>query len=371
MKREDRTMNRSVAGRGVLATATFVWLVLSGCGDAGETSEGAAPQPVDEFVKVVNVETQVIEPGSFTTYVRLTGAVEAWEDVIVSAEESGTIQSFSLEKGSRIGAGQAIARIDDRVLRAQVDESAALARLAAERFERQRQLWEDEEIGSEIAFLQAKYNAEAAAARHGLLEARLDRTVVRSPISGVFDERYVDRGEMVGPGTPVARVIDVGRLKIVGGVPERFAPFVGPDSEARITFDIFPGRVFEGRIGYVGGSVNAANRTFPIEIVMQNPDGLVKPQMVANVEVATDELDHVIVVPQEVVMRTEQGYQVFVVVYNRRAEAEARTVRLGPAFENRVVITEGLEAGDHLVVVGHQMVDPGDRVQIVNRGEDR
>lgn len=371
MKREDTTMNEPFAGRPAVAAVLLAIVLVSGCGGAGEASENPpAAQGGDDFVKVVNVETRVVEPGPFTTYVRMTGAVEAWEDVIVSAEESGTIQSFSREKGSKVGVGAAIARIDDRVLRAQVEEAAAIARLAAERFERQRRLWEDEEIGSEIAFLQAQYDAEAATARHSLLEARLDRTTIRSPIRGVFDQRYVDRGEMVAPGMPVARVIDVGRLKIVGGVPERFAPYVGRDAEARITFDIFPGRVFEGQIGYVGGTVDEANRTFAIEIVMDNPDGLVKPQMVANVEVATDEMEGVIVVPQEVVLRTENGYQVFVVVESEGTmQAAARSVQLGPAFQNRVVIADGLEAGDHLVVVGHQLVDPGDRVEIVGGGQ--
>ena len=368
MKPRETSMKRSIAGLAVLVGA--VSMVAASCGGSGEASESPqAAEPADEFVKVVNVEARAVEPGAFTTYVRMTGEVEAWEDVVVSAEESGAILSFVREKGSRVAAGEPIARIDDRVLRAQADEAAALAHLAAERFERQRQLWEDEEIGSEIAFLQAKYDAEAAAARSELLQARLDRTTIRSPIAGLFDHRYVDRGEMVSPGMPVARVIEVGRLKIVGGVPERFAPYVERNASARITFDIFPGQVFEGRIGYVGGTVDEANRTFPIEIVMSNPDGLVKPQMVANVEVATDELSDVIVVPQEVVLRTEDGYQVFVVVEREgQTEASARSVRLGPSFENRVVVTEGLDAGDRLVVVGHQLVDPGDRVDVVGDG---
>ncbi|NIR43509.1 MAG: efflux RND transporter periplasmic adaptor subunit, partial [Gemmatimonadetes bacterium] len=85
----------------------------------------------------------------------------------------------------------------DDVLAAQVREAEAAARLAAERYERQRRLWEEEQIGSEIAYLEAKYQAELRAARLETLEARLERTVIAAPVRGIFDERLVEVGEMV------------------------------------------------------------------------------------------------------------------------------------------------------------------------------
>ena len=357
-----------------LAAAALL-LALSGCGasEGSETETGAdstaaaATVPGSEFVKVVNVETQTVATTDFTTYVRLAGMVEANSDVVVSAEESGVLRRYFVEKGSRVRAGQALAKIDDEILASQVEETRAMASLAAERYERQGQLWEDEQIGSEIAYLQAKFDAHAAAARLANLEARLARTTVRAPISGVFDHRFVDAGEMVTFGLPVVRVIDTDRLKIVGGVPERFSAYVSAGGAARITFDVFVGEVFEGAIGYVGAAVDEANRTFPIEIVMTNPGGVIKPQMVANVEVATETLEGVIVVPQEALLRTENGYEVFVAAEEGDGlVAQPRVVRTGASFENRIVIVEGLSVGDQLVVVGHQLVDPGDRVRVVD-----
>jgi RND family efflux transporter MFP subunit len=364
-----------------MAAALSAGLAAAACNpSAGEGSEAGnsdpdarsnpAPNRSNEFVQVVNVETRTVETTDFTTFVSITGAVEAFNDVVVSAEESGAIERFYVPKGSGVRAGQPIAKIDDRVLAAQVKEARALADLAAERFERQRQLWEDEEIGSEIAFLEAKYDSEAATARLQNLDARLARTVLRAPISGIFDQRFVDAGEMVVPGTPVARVIEVDRLKVVGGVPERFGPFVKSGGQARVTLDVLASRAFEGRIGYVGAAVEVSSRTFPIEIVLANPERVVKPQMVANVEVATQRLENVIVVPQDVVLRTEFGYEVFVAVERDGGlVAESRTVRLGPSFEDEVVIEQGLEPGDELIVVGHQMVDPGNRLRIVGSAE--
>jgi len=340
----------------------------SGSASESETAEGASTGS-EPYVKVVNVETTLVQPEDFTAFVRITGEADAEDDITVSAQEGGLLVRFFADKGQRVGRGTPIAKIDDQILRAQVEEARASAELDRERYLRQKQVWEEERIGSEITFLQTRYQAEQSAARLELLEARLERTTVRAPVAGILDDRYVDAGEIVSPGTQVARVIDTSRLKITGGVPERFGPFISVGEEALITFDVLPGREFDGKIAFAGATVDPGSRTFPIEILMDNPDGAVKPRMIANVRVATQTLEDVIVVPQEVVIRTERGYQLFVVgERDGFPVAEAREIRTGPSFENRVVVESGLAAGDRLVTRGQQLVDAGDRVQIVGEG---
>jgi membrane fusion protein (multidrug efflux system) len=337
-----------------------------GCGG----SEAGATEDAEAFVKIVNVETITVEPRAFAATVRLTGEAEPETDVTVSAEESGVLARFVAAHGERVGRGAAIARIDDAVLAAQVEEARATAQLAEDRYVRQRRLWEEEGIGSEIAYLQAKSEAEATAARLEQLRTRLARTVVRAPVAGTIDEHLVDAGEVVQPGTPVARLVDASRLEISGGVPERYAPRVSRGDSAQITFDILPGRVFDGSISFVGSAVDRQSRTFPIEIAMDNPEGEVKPYMIANVRVLMRRIADAIVVPRDVLLRTEHGQQVMIVVEGEDGPvAAARDVTLGATSENEVVVTAGLSVGDELVVRGHQLVDPGDRVRIVG-GED-
>jgi RND family efflux transporter MFP subunit len=356
----------------VTTAGALLAIAAVGCGSSETTSNEDGTAGEAAYVKVVNVEVRTLEATDFTSYIRLTGAVEADEDVVVSSQESGVIERIIVDRGSRVRAGQPIAQIDDEILAAQVDEARASASLARERYERQRQLWEDEGIGSEIAFLQTKYDAQSAEARLAFLEARFARHTVKSPIAGVLDERYIDVGEIVAPGTPVARVLTIDRLKVVGGVPERFGPYVSEGGAAILDFDVLPGQSIEGTIAYVGAAVDPRNRTFQIEVQLSNPEGRLKPQMVANVRVATERLQEVIVVPQDVVLRTEDGYEVFVVVEGPDGTlAEARAVGLGPSFENEVVVATGLAAGDRLIVTGHQMVDAGDRVREVSEGAGR
>jgi membrane fusion protein (multidrug efflux system) len=165
---------------------------------------------------------------------------------------------------------------------------------------------------------------------------------------------------------PVARIVEVGRVKVTGGVPERYAGTVAPGDTAQVTLDALSGRRFPASLSYVGTAVDSGSRTFPIEVVMDNPDGRVKPHMVANVEIVNQRLPGAIVIPQDAVIRTEDGYQVFVAVERDGiAYAEARAVRLGPISDDRAVVHEGLSDGDRLVVRGQKMVDAGDRLRIV------
>jgi RND family efflux transporter MFP subunit len=139
-----------------------------------------------------------------------------------------------------------------------------------------------------------------------------------------------------------------------------------------VTLDVLPGRSFVGTIRFVGVSVNPDNRTVAVELVLDNPGGVLKPQMVANVRVARARLRDVIVVPQELVQRTEHGYQVFVMGDREgRPVAVARAVELGPSYGNRIVIDSGLTDGDRLITTGYRMVDDGSLVRIVEGAEEQ
>ena len=352
-------------------TARFAMAVVSAwsigaCGSDAEAGDPAQTSEGGSVGRVVNVRTSTLEPSDFTELIRLTGTVQANRDVRVSAEESGVIRSLFVEKGTAVQAGQPIAKIDDRILASQLEEARARADLARETWERRRRLWEDEGIGTELAYLEARFASEQSVANLQLLQERMDRTTVLAPIEGVLDDRFVEVGTMVSPGTAVARIVDLNPVKITAGVPERYTTDVDPGARATVTFDAIDGSVHEGAISYVGVVVNPDNRTFPVEFTLPNPGRAIKPEMVAQVSVVRRRLDDVIVVPQEALVRVVDGFVAFVVVGSEGEEVvEARPVETGASQQNRVVVTEGLAAGDRLVVVGQQSVAAGDRVRTV------
>lgn len=365
-----KSRNRNSLGRpettgSILLSVILLSSLLGGCG--GEEAQGADGET--GYVRLLNVEVTTVESELFTETIRLTGTVLADKDVVVSAEESGVIREITVDKGSWVEAGQAMFKMDDEILTAQVDQARAMSNLARETWDRRRRLFEDDHVGSELAYLEAKYSAEQAAANLSLLEERLARTVIRAPIAGVLDSRQIEVGTMVGAGTPVARIVDTNPVKISGGVPERYAQDVRSGTEATVTFDVMPEDQFAGNISYVGAVVNPRNRTFPVEVRMANPGGLIKPEMVANIDMVRRTLEDVVVVPQEALIRVEDGYVVFVVENEGGTEmVRSRVVEVGPAQQNKVVVLSGLVQGDRLVVVGQQTVAAGDRVTVVGEG---
>lgn len=361
---DKRTLLRSLA--------PLMLGMLVGCG-ARDTEAQADGQRESDLVahpnvRIINVEVTEVGLGDFTDYIRVIGQTEALFDVVVSAEETGAVREIVIPKGSFVNEGDTIIRLDNSILLALMEELVASANLAREQFERRRQLWEVDSLGSEISYLQAKYRSEIADARVLQMQTRLEGTIIYAPVSGVFDEQFVELGEMASVGTPVVRVVSVSRLKIVAGVPERYARFVHVGDRARVKFEIFPEETHFGRISYVGASVNEFNRTFPIEVVMDNPRGIIKPHMVADIQMTRQNLTGVVTVAQEVVIRTATGYKVFVVhEENGDFFSHARPVTLGDSYDNQVVIEDGLEVGDVLVTLGAQLVDDGSRINIVTR----
>lgn len=348
-----------------LVVPLLVGLVACG-GDAQADGAGAAEGGEGEgFVRVINVEVTPVETREFTELIRLTGTVLANQDVRVAAEESGVIREIFVEKGDRVREGEPIAKIDDRVLRAQVNQAKANSELAEEVWQRRKVLYEEDHVGSELAYLEARYAAEQAAASLAALQERLERTVVRSPLTGVMDSREIEVGTMVQPGTAVARVVVLNPVKVIAGVPERYAADVHRGSKVSVEFPVL-NETHDGTLTYVGAAIDAASRTFPVEFRIPNPAGAIKPEMVANIGLVRGTLSDAIVVPEESLVRVQGGFIAFVVTGPEdEPVVSARSVTRGASQQNQVVVEEGLEPGDRLVVVGQQEVADGDRVRIV------
>ncbi|MYB99260.1 MAG: efflux RND transporter periplasmic adaptor subunit [Gemmatimonadetes bacterium] len=373
-------MTRKQSGNGVkeivsrrMDVATARVLLLAGIAGGVAACGGAQGEPPEEvadrgdgYRRVVNVEVQRVETTNFTSTIPLTGVALAMRDVMVSAEEAGVVRRVLRDKGSPVRAGNAILRLDDTILRAQVRTATAKAEYDDEVWERRRKLYEEDGIGSEVAYHEARATAEQSRGNLEALQARLDRTTIRAPIRGTLNDRLVEVGTMVSPGTVVARVVQADTIRIMSGVPERYALHVAVGADASVSFDVLPGEVFAGSMTYVGAVVDLDARTFPVELTLPNPGGRIKPGMVADVSVTQGEMAAAIVVPRQALVSMEDGQVVFVAEEaGGETVAVARRVEVAASQGNDVVIGSGLAPGDRLVVVGQQGLTDGDRVRVV------
>lgn len=356
-------LDRSKTILGLVGVGTLLMLAACGSAQADGTEDASASE---QFVRVINVEISPIEAETFIEEIRLTSVAMASQDVMLEAEENGRIIELFADRGDTVRKGAPIAKIDDAILRAQVGQARAAAELAQQTWERRKRLYEEEQVGSELAYMEARATAQQTAASLEGLEERLARTVVRAPFSGILDERHVDVGTMVGPGKTIGRIVDLTPIKVFAGVPERYAPNVHAGAAATLRFEALGDDTFTSSIRYVGSTINPQSRTFPIEIELPNADGVIKPEMVANMSIIRQQVEDAIVVPQDALIRVEDGYVAFVTVDRDGVEvAEVRQLVLGPTRRNLVVVQEGLNVGENLIVVGQKSVADGDRVNLV------
>jgi membrane fusion protein (multidrug efflux system) len=333
-------------------------LLFTACGDS-EAQPGTEQQKSQEQITSVKVRSVKTEP--FAETLSLTGYVQALDDIIVSTEEGGVLKEWKVSKGRRVRKGQVLVLMNDDVLKPMYEAAHAQYLTSQLNYEKQKKVYSEQAI-SELQFKTAEYTRDAAKAQADLALARLERSRIKSPVTGILDDRLMDRGELAPPGAPVARVVSIDRVKILIYVPERYAGTVERGAEVSFTVTSFPGETFAGKVSYVGAAVMIDNRSFPVELVVSNPGRILKPEMIAKATILQTAPRDAILLEDNVVQEMDQGK--YVVYVEDNGTARERTVTLGRRNRSMVEITSGLNEGDRVIVVGQRNVFDGQSVTV-------
>ena len=337
-------------------------LAFNSCGKNGDSETKK-----EESKKLTLVRVTTVETTTFTENFKVMGVVKPFATAKVSSEEGGLIISIPKDKGSYVSRGEVVVRIKKEVETATYNEALAQLELAKMQFEKQEELYK-ENATTEVQYLTAKWQLIAAEKGLDVLRSRLRTGAVRSPISGVIDQKYMNRGEMSSPGAPILNIVDVSSVKISAGVPENYVTKIKTGQNVTVTSDAIPGPEFEGKINYVSPSLSSGSRTFEVEIVINNKGHVLKPEMNAAVVISQSSKNDAIVIPQEMIVDYGDEQYVFVVEGDVSANGEAvvkkRVIRLGGREENQVMILSGLNPGDKLITEGYQSLVDGAKVKV-------
>ena len=352
-------MNRSLITLTLLSTTLF-WA----CAESDET------QIQEEAVRTVNVKTQPIQAETFTSFLKIVGSVTTSDDIIISSEVSGKVMVHNVTEGSWVQKGRVILSIDDSRLKQQKAQLEAAASQAKENYERLKRIYEEDQVGSEINYLNAKYSYEQANAQLELIKVDLNNTKVKAPFSGYAETFLVQEGEMAAPGAPIVRFIGSEKYVVTAGIPARYSDVVNHNDKVRIWFDEEEPDTLMGRISYVAKSINPKNRTFRVEIELPK-EGSYKVDMIANMQLITREETDVIVISEEFIYSKDGRFLVYVTGVDEEGNsiASERTVVLGPSYKTRVIVREGLLPGDQLITIGSAFLNDQMRVAVFEAEE--
>lgn len=326
----------------------------------GETTQNRIRTPV-----TVNA----LEYGPFDHYFRVNASVEAVRDAMISPEANGQIKEIPVEKGQQVRRGQVLVRLNTSVIENNIAEVKTSLQLAETVYNRQKRLWE-QEIGSEIQYLEARNNYRSMQSRLQTLESQLDMSIIRAPFDGLIDEIFAKEGEMAMPGMMVMQMLNLDQLFVNADVSETFLPAVNPSDKVILRFPAFPEYEERVTIHRLGNVINPENRTFRLQLRIDNTNKQFKPNMMAGISIKSFSTDSALVVPSIFIKQDVQGQYVYVARENTDGDLVARKayVERGLSGEGQTMILSGLNPGDLLINRGHNRVSEGTLIRV---NEDR
>jgi len=310
------------------------------------------------------IETSLVIQKDFAHFIEVQGNVESDKNVAVAPEMAGVITQLSVERGQSVRKGQVIAEVDAEPIRKNIIELETRLELAKTMFERQENLWK-QQIGSEMQYLQAKSGKESLDRSIESLKSQLKKAYIKSPIDGVVDEIFTKQGEMANPAMPMARIVNIMEVQVKADVSETYIPNVKKGDEVIASFPAL-NKAIAVRVSNVGQFIDPANRTFKVEMKINNNDGLLKPNTLAVVKIKDFSQKNALVVPTHLIQQATNGDE-FVFVVRKTANKNMISkvaIKTGKSYGGETLVTEGLQASDSLVSKGYNEVIDGEEVNI-------
>lgn len=315
------------------------------------------------------VTSMAVQPQMFNHYLDLQGGVSTKQNVLVYPEMAGTLVKVYVREGQRVKKGQLLGLIDDGGTSSNLAQMKAQAELAKTTYERQQRLWE-QNIGSEIQYLQAKTNFEAQEQAVKQMESLLGKYRLVAPFSGVVDDVLKDQGTVVspGPGAEVFRVVNLSNMFIEVDVPEAHLPNVTPGKSVDVYFPVLDETV-KTKVRQTGNFIKPGNRSFRVEIPVPGLDGKVKPNMVAKVRINDYTNENALLIPQSVVSENAAGEQYIYVVQpqggDKNPTVAKAIIKTGLTQGDYIEVLDGIAEGTEIIIEGARSVRDKQEVKVL------
>lgn len=315
--------------------------------------------------KVYDVVTsKPVEPSMFLHYFDVFGMVEADKSINLYTTASGTVKKIYVKNGQSVKKGQLLLSLDTDIMMSSLAELQTGLELAKTVFEKQQRLWMDQQIGSEIQYLQAKNNYDGLVQKVKTLKEQIELSEIRAPFAGSIDNIFAKEGQLAGPQMPAIRLVNTSGVYVKADVPESYANRVHVGTPASVAFTSMDYEV-AAEVLQVGQFIQEGNRTFSINVSLPEANG-VKPNQMVHVALQDYRNDEALTVPASLVQQDVEGNDFIYTLKNiegtNRYQVVKTWVTTGLTFEDQTEIVSGLEAGMLVVEKGSRSVRTGQEV---------
>jgi membrane fusion protein, multidrug efflux system len=319
---------------------------------------------LDHVQHQVPVITETVMPKKFHHYFEASGTVEAVNDALISPEINGQIKEIMVDEGQNVKKGQLLARLNADIVDNSIIEIKTALNLARTMFAKQEGLWE-KKIGSEIQYLESKNTVESLEAKLATLKSQKDMAFIKSPIDGIVDDINAKVGEMASPGFMLMNVVNLNKLFINVDIAESYLPKVHLGDKVIVKFPTYPGMEIQANVFRLGNVIKKDNRTFTMQLKINNPDHKLKPNMIAVVMINDFESDTAFNVPAIVIKQDLKGAYVYLAKSeNKQMVARKKYIEPGLSYNDQTLVNKGLKEGDQVIISGYNQVTDGTDILI-------
>ncbi len=324
---------------------------------------------LDENERLTLVSKYEIQQTIFNTYIEAQANLKTRKNVLILPEFQGTLEKVFVSEGQKVKKGQLLAEINDSGLNEQYEQMVIQAEFAKENFERTQRLW-DNNIGSEMQYLKSKTDYEASEKMVDQMKDRLSKTKIYAPFDGEIDEIISNVGSNLIPGvSQILRLVNLDIIYAESFVSEKYISFIGEGTEAIVQIPLL-NMDYRSSVNQTGNFINPSNRTFRIEVPVENFDNRIKQNLDAKIKINIYKKDDAIVIPLRIVREDALGKNFVYVMSEDNKEGVYLTskqfITLGNKSEDKVEVTEGLDLGDIVVLEGAYSVEDSQRVKLID-----
>lgn len=322
-------------------------------GGAGKGAGKGAAGPV-------TIEAARVGTAPLPQTISAVGSLRSDESVTLRPEVAGRITAILFQEGQRVTKGATLVRLDPAINAADLQQARANLTLAQAKYDRAVDLAGRNFISGQ-AKDEAKNNLDVAQAAIALAEAKLAKTELKAPFSGIIGLRVVSIGDYVKEGADLVNLEAIDPLKVDFRVPETFMTQVRVGQPVEVALDALPGRTYEGKVIALNPLVDAAGRAIVIRAQVRNQDTTLRPGMFARVTLITRAERDALVVPEEALVPQGSERYVFRVIDGKAVRVKVET---GQRRDGKVEILSGLTKGDVIVTAGQLKLREGSAVRV-------
>lgn len=312
--------------------------------------------------QAINVQAITIKPEHFTNDISYPGTFEPNKETKVSADIQGKINSVLVDVGSRVKKGQALIQLDNSLLKLQL-QTAEIQIEGLEADVKRYTVLAGADAIQGVQLEKTILGLKSAKVQWSTLLEQINKTTIVAPFNGIVTAKLTEEGAFAAPGVPLLQLTDISLLRFTINVPEQEVGDFNIGQSYSLSADVYPETPLMGKVIMTGSKANIGN-SFPVQFSVNNTSDLkIKSGMFGKVRLKNDKEEEHIIIPASSIVGTNIQPQVYKI---RSGKATLQNITISNRFQNKVLVSNGLTAGDIIITNGFINLFDGANVTISN-----